>query len=156
MAVQYKFRVDTTPTRKCAMDDKTKVYLIFGLLILAPFVTAFIRIYFSKSKNAVSFNPGLYPQEAFQISYAKFVPPETAVKEPPYLKGRRAYYQGRFDEAIEIFTQEIAAHKDDVPVSENLVRALDYRARTYRSSGRLQEALTDYGDVLGRLKDIPK
>jgi tetratricopeptide (TPR) repeat protein len=138
------------------MDDMTKIRLVIGVLILLPIVIAFYRFYFAKSKNKVSFNPNQYPNEAFQLSYKKFVPPEKAVPLAPVWLGRNAYYQGRFDEALNLLTQEIEAHTHDTPLTDTLINALAYRARIYRATDRLADALADYSEALRRLKDVTK
>jgi tetratricopeptide (TPR) repeat protein len=142
------------------MNDMTQVWLVIGLMVVLVIAAFVYRIYFKKSPvtttSKASFNPNLYPNEAFQISYKKFVPPDTAVKLAPVLQGRNAYYQGRFDEAVNLLTQEINAHINDVPVPDTSIYALDYRARVYRSTGRLQEALADYAEALRRIKDVTK
>jgi len=138
----------------------TQSWLVIGLMVVLVIAAFVYRIYFKKSPvtatSKASFNPNLYPNEAFQISYQKFVPPDTAVKLAPVWQGRNAYYQGRFDEALDLLTRDIFAQIDDVPVPDTLIFALDYRARVYRSTGRLQEALTDYGEALRRIKDVTK
>jgi tetratricopeptide (TPR) repeat protein len=142
------------------MGDVTTSRLIIGLMVVLVFVALFYRIYFKRGPIAGtsggSFNPNLYPHEAFQLSYKKFVPPDTAVKLAPIWQGRNAYYQGRFDEALDLLTQEISAHINDVPVLETLVQAYAYRARVYRSMGRLADSLADYREALTRIKDVTK
>ena len=142
------------------MGDVTTSRLIIGLMVVLVFMALLYRVYFKKGAQAGtsggSFNPNLYPHEAFQISYAKFVPPDTAVNLAPIWRGRSAYYQGRFDEALTLLTQEIDAHIHDATVPDTLVMAYDYRARVYRSMGRLADAFADFSEALRRSKDVVK
>src|SRR5438128_10636282 len=67
--------------------------------------------------------------------------------------GQQAYYKGAFNEAIDLLTQEIALH---ATASGDLVRALGYRGRVYRLTGRTAEALADFSEALKGWKDVGK
>jgi tetratricopeptide (TPR) repeat protein len=129
--------------------------LIFVLVLVGLMVILFLRIYFDRDRRMNRlFMKGYYPRrplgfrsKPLHLDYS--INPSNRLEEHRTWQGRRAYNLGRFDEATDLFTQEIASPTD----SKSLISTLDHRARVYRAVGRASDAVSDYSEAMRLLKE---